>query len=112
MLNITSIKRKKEPKLKTYKMVIAFKPNMLKTDYILCYYVVQGVTLEYACLHDCSLIPEESLSSFFEVSLTFDSIGYTFKADLAVLKDLEKHIRILCYGVDFVTICPLDAEEN
>lgn len=109
MLNITSIKSKKEPELKTYKMVIAFEPNIQKTDCILCDCVVQGVTLEYVYSHDCSLIPKEPVHSFVEVSHTFDSIAYTFTADLAVLEDLAEHIRILCDNIDSVTIYPLDA---
>lgn len=112
MLNITSIKSKKEPELKTYKMVINFKPNMDKTDYILLDCVVQGVTLEYVYSHDCSLIPIEPLNYFWESSTTFDSVGYTFKTDLAVLEDLAEHIRILVNDINLVTIYPLDVEEN
>ena len=112
MLNITSIKRKKEPELKTYKMVIAFRPIMLKEDYILCDCVVQGVVLEYVYSHDCLLNPKQSLRRFYEPSSTFDSVGYTFETDLTVLEDLAEHIRILCDGIDSVTIYPLDVEEN
>jgi hypothetical protein len=112
MLNITSIKRKKEPELKTYKMVINFKPNMDAIDYLLLDCVIQGVTLEYTYSHDCMIIPEESLGSFYDQSPTFDSIAYNFRADLAVLEDLAEHIRILCDGIDSVTIYPLDVEEN
>lgn len=112
MLNITSIKSKKEPELKTYKMVINFKPNMDKIDYILLDCVVQGVTLEYTYSHDCSLIPVEPLNYFWESSTTFDSIAYTFKTDLAVLEDLAEHIRLLVDDINLVTIHPLDVKEN
>lgn len=112
MLNITSIKRKKEPELKTYKMVINFKPNMNTIDYLLLDCVVQGVILEYVYSHDCSLIPIESQNYFGESSTTFDSIAYNFRADLAVLEDLAEHIRILIDDINLVTIYPLDVEEN
>jgi len=112
MLNITSIKSKKEPELKTYKMVINFKPNMDKTDYILLDCVVQGVTLEYVYSHDCPLIPIEPLNYFWESSTTFDSIAYTFETVLAVLEDLAEHIRLLVDDINLVTIYPLDVKEN
>ena len=113
MLNITSIKSKKEPELKTYKMVINFKPDMQKTYYILCDCVIQGIVLEYVYSHDCSLIPINPLSHFWEASLTFNRIGYNFKTDLEVLKDIAEHIRLLIDDtVDSITINPLDVEEN
>ena len=109
MLNITSIKsKKKEPELKTYKMVINFKPNMDKIDCIFSDCVVQGVTLEYTYSHNCLIIPEESLDRFYKASPNFGSIAYIFNTDLAVLEDLAEHIRILCDGIDSVTIYPLD----
>lgn len=112
MLNITSIKSKKEPELKTYKMVIAFEPDLQKTDYMLYDCVVQGVVLEYVYSHDCPLIPIQPFCSFCKSNSTFSSIEYTFKTDLAVLEDIAEHIRILCYGIDSVTIHPLDVKEN
>lgn len=112
MLNITSIKSEKEPELKTYKMVIAFEPNMQTTECILCDCVVQGVLLEYVYLHDCPLIPKGPVHSFCEANSTFSSIEYNFKTDLAVLEDIAEHIRILCDGIYSVTIYPLDVEEN
>ena len=112
MLNITSIKSGGEEKLKTYKMVINFKPDMSKPEYILSDCVTQGVVLEYVYSHDCSLIPLEPLNHFWEASTTFDSVVYTFKTDLATLEDIAKHIRFLVDDVDSVTIYPLDAKEN
>lgn len=112
MLNITSIKSEKEKELKTYKMVITFKLNMSTTDCILSDCVAQGIVLEYVYSHDCLLIPEESLDRFCKASPSFGSIAYTFKTDLAVLEDLAEHIRILCNGINSVTIYPLDVEEN
>lgn len=112
MLNITSIKSEGKEELKTYKMVINFKPNMDAIDYLLLDCVVQGVTLEYTYSHDCMIIPEKSLDSFYDQSPTFDSIAYNFRADLAVLEDLAEHIRILVDDISLVTIYPLDAEEN
>lgn len=112
MLNITSIKSKGKEELKTYKMVINFKPDMQKEDYMLSDCVTQGVVLEYVYSHDCSLIPINPLNHFWEASLTFDSIGYTFKTDLATLEDIAEHIRILVDDVDSVTIHPLDTKEN
>lgn len=112
MLNITSIKSEGKEKLKTYKMVINFKPNMDTIDYLLSDCVVQGVILEYVYSHDCSLIPIEQLNYFWESSTTFDSIAYTFKTDLTVLEDLAEHIRILIDDINLVTIYPLDVEEN
>nr|DAZ47186.1 MAG TPA: hypothetical protein [Caudoviricetes sp.] len=112
MLNITSIKSEGKEELKTYKMVINFKPNMDTIDYLLLDCVVQGVTLEYVYSHACSLIPIEPLNYFWESSTTFDSIAYTFKTDLTVLEDLAEHIRILIDDINLVTIHPLDVEEN
>ena len=112
MLNITSIKSQKEPELKTYKMVIALDPNILKTDCIIHVCVIQGVVLEYTYSHDYSLIPIEPTHSFCKENSICSSIEYNFKANLAVLEDLAEHIRILCYGIDSVTIYPLDVEEN
>lgn len=113
MLNLTSIKSEGKEELKTYKMVIAFEPNMQTTDCMLYYdCVVQGVVLEYVYSHDCPLIPIKPFCSFCKSNSTFSSIEYTFKTDLAVLEDMAEHIRILCYGIDSVTICPLNVEEN
>lgn len=112
MLNITSIKSKGKEELKTYKMVINFKPDMQKEDYILCDCVTQGIVLEYVYSHDCSLIPVNPLDHFWEAPPTFDSVGYTFKTDLATLEDIAEHIRFLVDDVDFVTIYPLDVKEN
>lgn len=112
MLNITSIKSEGKEELKTYKMVISFKPDMQKEYYILCDCVAQGIVLEYVYSHDCSLILLNPLNHFLESSLTFDSIGYNFKTNLSVLEDIAEHIRFLIDDVDSVTIHPLDAKEN
>lgn len=112
MLNITSIKSEGKEELKTYKMVINFKQDMSKTEYALTDCVTQGIVLEYVYSHDCSLIPLNPLSHFWEASTTFDSMGYTFKTDLTVLEDIAEHIRFLVDDVDSVTIHPLDAKEN
>lgn len=112
MLNLTSIKSEGKEELRTYKMVINFKPDMQKSDYVLCDCVAQGIVLEYVYSHDCSLIPINPLDHFWEAPPTFDSVGYTFKTNLAVLEDIAEHIRFLIDDVDFVTIYPLDAKEN
>lgn len=112
MLNLTSIKSGGEEELKTYKMVINFKPGMQRADYILRDSVTQGIVLEYVYSHDCSLIPIKPLNNFYEVTLTFDSVGYTYKTDLATLEDIAEHIRFLVGDVDSVTIYPIDAKEN
>lgn len=112
MLNISFIKSEGKEKLKAYKMVIAFKPDTQKEDHILSDCVVQGVMLEYAYSHDCSLIPLEPLDRFWKTNLTFDHIKYYFKTDLATLEDIAEHIRALVDDVDSVTIYPLDINEN
>lgn len=113
MLNITSIKSEGKEELKTFKMAINFKPGMNETDYLLCDCVIQGIILEYVYSHECALIPINPLDHFWEASPTFNRIGYTFKTDLEVLKDIAEHIRLLVDDtVDSITINPLDVEEN
>lgn len=112
MLNLTSIKSKGKEELKTYKMVINFKPNMSNTEYTLCDCMVQGIILEYVYSHDCSLIPINPLSHFWVASETFDRVKYTFKTNLAVLEDIAEHTRFLVDDIDSVTIYPLDVKEN
>lgn len=106
MLNITSIKSEGTEELKTYKMVINFKPDMQREEFVLRDCMVQGIILEYVYSHDCSLIPLNPLNYFF------NCVRYTFKTNLSVLEDIAEHIRFLVDDVDSVTIYPLDAKEN
>lgn len=112
MLNITSIKSEGKEELKTYKMVINFKPDMDRIECVLCDSIIQGITLEYVYSHDCSLIPIDPLDHFYNTSPTFNRIEYTYKSILTTLEDIAEHIRFLVDDVDSVTIYPLDVKEN
>ena len=104
MLNITSIKSRKEENLEEYSMRIYFDKSLSSIDRILTDSVVQGVTLEYAYSHYVTLIPIGDGTNFWDIGPNRAYITYKFRTNLNALKDLAGHIKYLIDDIDDITI--------